>query len=223
MEGRFTALFFITWLTAQAVNGDYSLEETLLDKLTDNYGDKVAPKNCSVSLMVIMRCVQIYPSYNMMNVRLVELTTWSDDRLTWDPKDYEGRTRITIPSDLIWTPHMVNMLDSMAAPEIIPQDTVCYSNGTVTWSRPTLHKMNFLENKNDTEIPFLGLLRYGAVSRTSKDMNLSFRNGGFRNAYMESCRPYVVTRYRTRSNPLTFGNEERPVIELEFVIEKLTQ
>jgi len=223
MEARFTTLFFITWITAQAVNGDYSLEETLLDKLTDNYGDKVAPKNCSVSFMVVMRCVQIYPSYNLMNVRLVDVMTWSDDRLTWNPKDYGGRTRTTIPSDLIWTPYMIYMLDSMAAPEIIPQDAVCYSNGTVTWRRPTLYKINYIENKNNTEIPFLGHLRYGALSRTVEDMNLSFLKGGFINAYMDSCRPYVVTMYRTRSNPLTFSGEERPVIEVEFVVQKLSE
>jgi len=219
MKGGFVAAFFFIFIYIQVINGEYSTEAILFKDLTENYGEKVSPKECTVYMTLAMACVTLYETSKIMTNRLAEVYVWFDGRLGWKPEEYEGLTEINIPEDLIWTPQLT-ILNIMMAPEREALDVVVSSSGWVTWFRPANYKMNYLTYSNDTDMAFLGRICYGSLTKTVDNLKLEFLGSGYENKYIPECQPYYVSKYRTRSSTLSIMNATYPQLEIEFIIQK---
>ncbi|RUS75096.1 hypothetical protein EGW08_017150 [Elysia chlorotica] len=70
-----------------------------------------------------------------MNVWLEQ--EWEDERLTWDPQDYNNLYILRLPCELLWLPDIVlyNSADDFTT-GYMKSKAMVYSNGTVFWAPP---------------------------------------------------------------------------------------
>ncbi|XP_078573052.1 acetylcholine receptor subunit alpha-like [Branchiostoma floridae x Branchiostoma japonicum] len=66
---------------------------------------------------------------------------WEDYKLTWDPAEYDGITRIKVPVDMIWIPDVLlyNNADGKFEVSSFTKATLFY-NGTVVWTPAGIYK-----------------------------------------------------------------------------------
>jgi hypothetical protein len=220
MECRAGFLYFLIFITIQVIHGDYSQEESLYKYLTQKYGEKVQPRNCTVYMKVAMLCLTLYETSRSMNTRMSEVYGWKDDRLTWAPEDYGGLDQITIPNHLVWLPK-ITIVNTVMAPEREgSMDVVVRPNGWVTWLNPCNYKMSYVVNNGSTELPYLGRLRYVTATRTVENIKLEFLDYGLENKYIAECQPYYVAMFRTRKTTFNTVNGRHPQLEIEYIIRK---
>ena len=59
------------------------------------------------------------------------MVLWTDEQLRWDPNEYGGIERLSVPTERVWTPSFA--LSNCAKMDILPSPVWVYSNGTVVW------------------------------------------------------------------------------------------
>uniref|UniRef100_H3CK45 Acetylcholine receptor subunit beta n=1 Tax=Tetraodon nigroviridis TaxID=99883 RepID=H3CK45_TETNG len=124
----------------------FEVESALLKNLFSNYTLKVRPA-VSPEQRVVVRVGMILSSFVGLNMKNEEMSTivvmnleWTDYRLSWSPKDYDGIEVLRIPSGKIWLPDIVLINNNDGVFEVALQVHVqVYSNGRVTWTPPALY------------------------------------------------------------------------------------
>nr|XP_020479176.1 acetylcholine receptor subunit beta [Monopterus albus] len=122
-------------------------EQVLLDKLFAKYNLKVRPAP-SHTERVVVRVGMILSSFIGLNMKKEEMTTvvvmnmeWTDQRLSWKPKEHDGITVLRIPSAKVWLPDIVLINNSDGEFNVALQVHVqVYNNGRVTWTPPALYR-----------------------------------------------------------------------------------
>lgn len=67
--------------------------------------------------------------------------TWLDQRLEWNPDDYDGIKMIHVPAENIWIPDIVLFNNADGNYELtLVAKAVLYANGTVVWKPPTMFR-----------------------------------------------------------------------------------
>ncbi|KAK7478412.1 hypothetical protein BaRGS_00030337, partial [Batillaria attramentaria] len=66
---------------------------------------------------------------------------WYDTRLKWDPNDYDGLSKLNIPSDDLWKPDLVlyNNADGDYVVTLKTKATI-YHDGKIVWEPPAIYK-----------------------------------------------------------------------------------
>uniref|UniRef100_H2Y601 Uncharacterized protein n=1 Tax=Ciona savignyi TaxID=51511 RepID=H2Y601_CIOSA len=66
---------------------------------------------------------------------------WVDERLSWQPTEYENITKVQLPSDMIWLPDIVLYNNADGTYEVsLQSNAIILNNGTVTWMPPAIYK-----------------------------------------------------------------------------------
>jgi len=226
MKCRIAGSLFLILFSIQpatSATSDYSDDScvksdagNLYKRLTESCGHKVAPKNCTVYIKAAMTCVTLYESAHIMSNRLGEVIRWYDPCLSWKPEEYGGITEMTIPEDCTWTP-LITLFNVLMPPEREPMELLVKSNGCVTWIRPANYKLNYVNNGDNT---YTGLLRYVPLTKTVNTMDLKILDRGLEYRYIEECKPYNLTLFRTRYTTLNTINGKHNMIEIEYIIKE---
>ncbi|XP_072014246.1 neuronal acetylcholine receptor subunit alpha-10-like [Amphiura filiformis] len=116
-------------------------------RLFDDYSNEFRPThNSSTATKVIFR--MIFRNLLDMNTREQRVAvggwlklTWTDEFLTWNPDDFDGLQRHTVPVSKIWSPDITLYDNADLSFERYKADTVAqlYPDGTVIWYVPAIY------------------------------------------------------------------------------------
>ncbi|XP_060568605.1 acetylcholine receptor subunit alpha-like isoform X1 [Ruditapes philippinarum] len=133
------SLTCIVVLYIQIVTAQYQDISHLLDDLQKGYRKHVLPTRKANSYVA----VKVYPAIvriDDLNSGKEELSStislsmrWTDDRLSWDPRDYGGVTEVYMPASAIWLPD-ITVHNTVSIPEPFTDQLVEVSSlGTVLY------------------------------------------------------------------------------------------
>lgn len=117
--------------------------EQLVNDLMKTHMPYVMPEpGMTMTTMMYMMCADkdiLHP--HMMMVKMLEKYTWTDHRMKWEPKDYDGIKKIYLPMAMVWTPDMAvyDGEHEMVAREDI--DVMITNTGMMTWMPMTTYRM----------------------------------------------------------------------------------
>jgi len=209
--GAFLLLVAVTQVTASGAEG----ASKLLRDLRKDYERVVYPDNVTLEIGIGFVCAYMDPEHNRLSSRVIERYHWIDDRLTWDPKKYEGVEKISMPAKYIWTPdvHLQNAIMTEDRDEV---NAVVLANGNVYWIPPVNYKTRCSDHDDD-DIDYHCKLSLGSWTYDAKSIPLELFYGGFdTKMYLDNC-PYEIvdvkyeiknTKYECCPNPYATFNIE---------------
>ncbi|XP_041634861.1 acetylcholine receptor subunit beta isoform X1 [Cheilinus undulatus] len=128
------------------LGGASDAENTLMKTLFSKYNSKVRPAE-SPEKRVVVRVGMVLSSFVGLNMKNEEMSTivvmnleWTDYRLRWKPKDYDGIEVLRIPSGKVWRPDIVLINNNDGTFDVALNVHIqAYSDGRVTWTPPALY------------------------------------------------------------------------------------
>ncbi|KAF7229804.1 acetylcholine receptor subunit beta [Nothobranchius furzeri] len=141
-----TLLLVYSMYSLSTLVGGAEVEQALMKKVFTNYNLKVLPAQ-SPRERVVVRVGMILSSFVGLNMKNEEMSTvvvmnleWTDYRLSWDPKQYDGIEVLRVPSGKVWLPDIVLINNNDGVFDVALQVHVqVYSTGRVTWTPPALY------------------------------------------------------------------------------------
>jgi hypothetical protein len=138
-------LFLIVVLAASQLNAMKTMTkmEQLANDLTTHHLPHVAPgKDMTIKTKMHVLCVD-KDMFNpdMMTVKMLETYMWTDNRMKWNPTEYDGIKKIHLPTKMVWTPDMT-VYD--ADHEMLHRDEVnviITHTGVMAWMPTTTYRM----------------------------------------------------------------------------------
>ncbi|XP_020777918.1 acetylcholine receptor subunit beta isoform X1 [Boleophthalmus pectinirostris] len=132
--------------SVSSIGGATEMENTLLKAIFSNYNQKVRPA-LDPTDRVVVRIGLVLSSFVGLNMKNEEMSTivvmdlaWTDYRLQWNPKQYEGITVLRIPAAKVWLPDIVLINNNDGVFDVALHVHVqVYYNGKVTWTPPALY------------------------------------------------------------------------------------
>jgi len=121
-----------------------SMAEVSLDKLgrklMSNYVSYVYPDQTNLTVGVAIIAFDYDANTEMLTTNLWERYAWSDTRLSWDPKDFDGIGVIRLPAKMIWTPdiEVYNHFETANARKDV--NVLVHSDGQILWIPPATYK-----------------------------------------------------------------------------------
>ncbi|XP_030017558.1 acetylcholine receptor subunit beta [Sphaeramia orbicularis] len=146
MKGSDLFLLTCCLCSLSTLGGASDVEQALLKTVFSNYNTKVRPARTPEE-RVVVRVGMILSSFVGLNMKNEEMSTvvvmnleWTDHRLSWKPKDYDGIEVLRIPSGKVWLPDIVLINNNDGVFDVALHVHVqAYSNGRVTWTPPALY------------------------------------------------------------------------------------
>uniref|UniRef100_H2Y602 Uncharacterized protein n=1 Tax=Ciona savignyi TaxID=51511 RepID=H2Y602_CIOSA len=117
-------------------------EEELLRHLLDSgrYNKLIRPSQSNFDL-IISQLIGINEREQFMITKVWLPQVWVDERLSWQPTEYENITKVQLPSDMIWLPDIVLYNNADGTYEVsLQSNAIILNNGTVTWMPPAIYK-----------------------------------------------------------------------------------
>ena len=147
VEEHFRKIAFIAIVTAISINGvasenindiqkllDILFEGQKYNKLVRGVNDQSQAVNVNVSMKILslLGLNEVEESLEMIGVLRI---VWQDERLVWDPDDYNSTRSIHVFQNLVWKPEVI--VANPAKPiSLFGQDrnlVNIHFNGTVCW------------------------------------------------------------------------------------------
>jgi len=110
---RMLSLLVLLVPATLAHTGSYNVlqvETRLKRDMMDNYDMTMAPQMDSAAPINVTAGMSVYTmdlnDNGMLKAVVWFRSTWQDDRLTWNPKDYHGISEMRIPASELWVPDL---------------------------------------------------------------------------------------------------------------------
>lgn len=137
----------IIWLSIGMPVDCSSVMKSLYEDLFTDYNRLILPvsKNkTKVTVTLGLKLGQILDlnlKQQILSTNVWVEQTWLDNRLEWNPDNYQGIDMIHVPAENIWIPDIVlfNNADGNYELTLVAKARV-YSNGTVVWKPPTMFR-----------------------------------------------------------------------------------
>ncbi len=106
----FLILFLVNNIRSQ------NIEDILIRDLMKNYSTLIRPsidhKNATNIFFdaSIVQITSVDEKYQMVSINAWLTMTWTDHKLSWDPRKYEGAQEIRLPSERVWKPVSNNQI-----------------------------------------------------------------------------------------------------------------
>ncbi|XP_029646617.2 acetylcholine receptor subunit beta-type acr-2-like [Octopus sinensis] len=154
LEVNYTMIFviylvFILISSVPIVNSSptYGDERLLRDNLLANYSKSIRPVINLTNAVDITALLYLQTLYdldfvnNIVRARYYFGLMWNDEKLTWNPSDYNNITSIYLPKDKIWTPpiKMCNSMDKSEESDGVGEISITYRGWANFWSFRLLH------------------------------------------------------------------------------------
>lgn len=141
-------LFLLTFCVCSltTLGGASEVEKTLTKNIFIGYNLKVRPA-AKPEERVVVRVGMVLSSFVGLNMKNEEMRTvvsmnleWTDYRLSWVPKNYDGIEVLRIPSAKVWLPDIILINNNDGVFDVALHVHVqVYSSGRVTWTPPALY------------------------------------------------------------------------------------
>jgi len=181
----------------QVIIADSASDKLYRDK--KDYIRHVSPGNVTLRAGIGYICGVYHRRTHSLTSRVFERYMWTDPRLAWNPKDYSGLQKVTIPHNKIWTPD-VRLFNAFEHDEDVDYtEAVLLANGTVVWvPRVTYTTLCDEHDDDDDHHVHHCKLKLGSWTHSSEDMPLEYFEHGFDiELYLKEC-PYIVSHYHVR-------------------------
>ena len=182
----FVLLVAVTQVTASGAAG----ASRLIADLKKDYNKIIYPDNITLQIGLTYVCAYMDEEHHRLSSRVFERYHWVDNRLSWDPKKYEGVEKISIPDKYIWTPdvHLQNAIMTEDRDEV---NAVVLANGNVYWIPPVNYKTRCSDH-DDHDDSYHCKLSLGSWTYDAKSVPLELFLGGFDTKfYLDTC-PYTI-------------------------------
>jgi hypothetical protein len=215
-----------------AISAGVDHMENLLVKLSTDYKRFVPPKNVTVSFGINYVCAGLNEDSNILTSQVFERYQWTDPRLTWDPQEYGGIDTIHVPSNLIWVPDNMRLLnpqgDDFAAKDADITASV-RPDGLVYWFLLAAYKTYCSRSATyQTDQSYNCYIGFGPWSQgiPSLSAQLLFDSGVELDdtLYNNQC-PYVIGDHHTTFRVIKYDccPEPFPVLEFYFDVHRRVQ
>jgi len=183
-------------IVLQVVVGDSALDKWFNSK--KDYIKNVDPGNLTLAVGISYVCGVYNRRSHILTSRVFEKYSWTDPRLAWNPKDYSGLTRISVPADVVWSPDTKLFNAFSNSEEVDYTEAMILSNGTVIWVPRVTYTTLCDDEHHGRHHTHHCHLQLGSWTRNAQDMPLTLFEGGFdTHLYFKEC-PYVVSHYTAR-------------------------
>ncbi|XP_071507834.1 neuronal acetylcholine receptor subunit alpha-3-like [Diadema antillarum] len=171
-------------VTVAGVSGQSSDTYRLITSLMSNYSKDIRPVVRSSQSIVVRYGVAIQQIIDLDEVNQIITTNvwlrqhWSDWNLRWEPNEYGGIRKLTLPSTDIWKPDIIlyNNADDTFEGIMKTNAEISY-DGSVTWNAPAIFKSSCKIAIN--YFPFdvqRCTLQFGSWAYTTQHLNLMNRS-----------------------------------------------
>ncbi|XP_018428186.1 PREDICTED: neuronal acetylcholine receptor subunit beta-4, partial [Nanorana parkeri] len=130
---------------SRAADSEERLMSTLLR--VDRYNELIRPVYNNTQLVVInvelslAQMISVNEREQIMTTNVWLKQKWEDYRLAWNPEEYEGITKLRIPSRKIWLPDLVLYNNADGTYEVsLFTNAVVANNGSIEWLPPAIYK-----------------------------------------------------------------------------------
>lgn len=156
MKGVELFLLFCCLWSLATFGSASEMEKALLKTMFNDYNSKVRPALQSED-RVVVRVGMVLSSFVGLNMKNEEMSTvvvmdleWTDYRLAWNPKDYDGIEVMRIPSGKVWLPDIVliNKYVQALQKQSKPADVVMY----VLDRMMTIRFVNFYSRQREVDL-----------------------------------------------------------------------
>jgi len=147
--------------------------------LFNNYADFVDPGNVTVVFGVTLVQFDYDKKTEILTSRIWERMSWKDDRLMWNPSEYNGIDSINIPSRMVWKPDIMlfyEEYDSSIGRQGQDVNVVIDNEGGVTWVPPATYKSICLTSGGNG--PHMCRLKFGSWTYDGHRMNVVLPEDG---------------------------------------------
>lgn len=146
MRGLDLLLLTFCLCSVSTLGGASEVEKTLMKNIFNGYNRMVRPA-VRPEERVVVRVGMVLSSFVGLNMKNEEMRTivsmnleWTDYRLSWVPKNYDGIEVLRIPSVKVWLPDILLINNNDGVFDVALHVHVqVYSNGRVTWTPPALY------------------------------------------------------------------------------------
>jgi len=107
----------------------------------------VDPGNVTVRLGLRITYVEYDPATGILCTTAYLSQSWKDDRLSWDPTDYENLAVLHLPQSLVWTPDILPWNNIGKIEESARVNVIVSSTGDVFWAPPVIYRTLCLEQE----------------------------------------------------------------------------
>lgn len=133
-----TALIFECLFQCPAVSASAEKDRLARD-LTRSYLTAVGPDQTVLKFGLSVICSRYDRATSVLVTNAWEKMIWTDDRLRWEPEEYNGIQSIRLPSKLVWTPD-VKLYNSLTPIQERDMTNVVVSHdGSVIWVPTTIY------------------------------------------------------------------------------------
>jgi len=179
--------------------------------LTKDYVNFVDTGNTTVEMGISVTAIDYDVSNEVLISHLWERYSWSDERLVWDPNEYGGIQRISLPASMIWTPDIVLYNDQYDR-NLGRQDinVVIDSRGVVHWIPPSVYKTSCPNEGPKDPGPYSCILKFGSWTHDglSLDLKTSDHDNGVDTSQFAYSRKFNLTATGQRNVKIYEGLPE---------------
>jgi len=169
----------------------------------------------NVSIGVGYMCANYDEKTHVLTSRVVERLEWTDERLTWDPKDFGGIDELRLPGYYLWHPD-IKLYNSAESSYKDWVNAHIYPTGKVVWTPPITYK-SFCSptGKNTASCKHtLGSWTYDGTM-----VPLETSESVYMDSYDPAC-PYSMENTKSSINVKHYDccEEPYPSLDIEFTI-----
>ncbi|XP_060878817.1 acetylcholine receptor subunit alpha-like 1 isoform X1 [Metopolophium dirhodum] len=172
--------------TVQIYNHNSTVEHILRKNIFKNYDKIVKPyapqdkNSLEVNMKMLVKSAELNYEKSQMILSTWFIANWIDDRLTWNPSEYEHLNSIIVDHREIWHPDIMafNNVDANMEDDRTHVNSVLNRSGGVIWVEPVQYiihcKTDTTNWPHDTQT---GVLKLGSWLYLGRDLNLTIDEG----------------------------------------------
>ncbi|XP_025412055.1 acetylcholine receptor subunit alpha-like 1 isoform X3 [Sipha flava] len=170
-------------ITAGKLYQNITVQNILRKNIFSNYDRVVIPtiqdSFLKVNMRIIINSVDLDYEKSQMILSTWFIATWRDDRLSWNPDEYDQLESIIVDHREIWHPDVMafNNVDANMEDDRTRVNSVLNSNGSVIWVEPVQYSVHC--QTDTTHWPYdtqAGVLRLGSWMYNGNVLNLTTYN-----------------------------------------------
>jgi len=219
-----------TTATGKVLSPRVAAMSSLRAALKESYEPELIPGNVTVQMHITLVCAIMYSDTTHLSTTAQERFMWTDERLSWNPADYEGIKAIVLNQMSVWLPD-IKISPSYARSQWRNGPSVkVFSSGRVYWITDTRYYTPVSSCSNVTtgdEQAFNCSLELDSWMYTADELSLQVsKYGGIHvnqgdGSSVEVC-PYKIEKAKARIQTTNLGVGSFQSYEASYIVSKNT-
>lgn len=185
-------------------------ETKLRSDLFKEYNDEIFPgAPTELEIHNSINCVSFDEKTSILTTNGWERYKWNDERLKWNPSEYNGIETLNVATYRIWTPD-VTLYNAAESVDRSWTNVILSSNGDVIWVPPATYKSYC---RTDEENNTYCRLKFGSWTYNGSQLPLSNSSTADADLYDSDC-PYIISGPTAEVSAVEYECCEEPYYDL---------